>query len=156
MTKYNWNYEELGFKSESEMKESIARVERKIKMDPLEYEIERRREAQSGIDERGSINFTDLIEGARLERLDSKVYQLIKHEQEQAKIQARKEEMQSMLNSFAEHIEEENEREAQREMEKEKQRLEDELQSTIYSKHNVKTDKEKQRDEALSKLLENL
>ena len=151
MTKYNnWNYEELGFRSELEMKESIARVERRMKMGDVERESERRREAQSTID------FTALNEGARLERLDQVVQSRIAYDQEQAKLQAEQEEIQELMNAFSEHIQLENEAKAQKELQKEKQKLEADLQKEIYSKHNVKTDKEKERDEALSSLLDSL
>ena len=157
MTKYNnWNYEELGFRSELEMKESIARVERRMKMGDVERESERRREAQSTIDERGRIDFTALNEGARLERLDQVVQSRIAYDQEQAKLQAEQEEIQELMNAFSEHIQLENEAKAQKELQKEKEKLEADLQKEIYSKHNVKTDKEKERDEALSSLLDSL
>lgn len=153
MTKYNWNYEELGFKSEAEMKESIARVERRMKMDSLELEIERRKEAQSTINDRGGIDFIALNEGARLEELDQVVHNRILYEREQAKLQAEQEEMQKLLSAAADNITAEKEAEAQREMQKEKEKAEAKLQQEIYSKQGVKTDKEKQLDEAYSKLL---
>lgn len=156
MTNYNWNYEELGFKSEAEMKESIARVERRMKMSDVEREIERRREAQSTIDDRGRINLEALNEGARLEALDRVVHDRILYEKEQAKRKAEQEEMQSLFTALADHITADNEAKAQREMQKEKEKAEAELENEIYSKYNVKTDNEKQIDEALGELLSNL
>lgn len=154
MTKYNWNYEELGFKSEQEMNESIARVERKMKMTRDELVREEMKEGFAR--GRTEFSFAAMEEGARLEELDRVVRNRIMYEKEQAKIQAEREETQRLFNKLAESIREENEANAQRELQEEKERLEAELQSKIYSKHNVKTDKEKQRDEALSSLLDSL
>lgn len=158
MTKYNWNYEELGFKSEAEMKGSIARVERRMKMGDVEREIERRREAQSGIDERGRIDFTALNEGARLEALDRVVHDRILYEKEQAKRKAEQEEMQELLSATADSLTAEKEAEAQREYERRKEETEAKLREELNAKHNVniQTEEEKEKDEALSKMLEGL
>lgn len=149
----DWDYKEMGFRSEAEMRESIARVERRMKMSDVEVEIEKRREANSTIDDRGRINLEALNEGARLEGLDRVVHDRILYEKEQAKRKAEQEEMQSLLTALADHITADNEAKAQREIQKEKEKVEAELQQKIYSKHGVKTDKEKQLDEAYSKLL---
>lgn len=157
MTKFkDWNYKEMGFNSESEMKESIARVERRMKMDSLELEIERRKEAQSGIDDRGGIDFTALNEGARLQELDRAVHQRILHNKAEAKAQAEREEWQSLFKAAGDSIAAEKEAEAQREMQKEKEIAEAELQQEIYSKHGVKTDEQLAEDEAYSNMLESL
>ena len=145
----------MGFNSEAEMKASIARVERRMKMDSLELEIERRKEAQSGIDDRWGIDFTALNERSRLQELDRAVHQRILHDKAEAKRQAEQEEMQKLLSAAADNVTAEKEATAQREMQKEKEKLEADLQKEIYSKHGVKTDKEKQLDEAYSKLLGN-
>lgn len=154
MVKYNWNYEELGFKSESEMNDSIARVQRKMKMTRDELAREKIKEgfARSEM----PFNFAAMEGGARLEKLDRKVWDRIKHEQHLAKLQAEQEKKQKFMNAFNEHVQEESERKAQREYEEQKEKAEAELQKEVFSKHNVKTDKEKQHDEALSKMLENL
>lgn len=155
MTNYkNWDYKTLGFNSEAEMKDSIARVERKMKMTRDELVREEMKEGFARRD--AAFSFEAMNEGARLEGLDRKVHQRIRDEQEQAKIQAEREEMQKFMNALAEHTTAENEAKAQKEMQEEKERLEAELQKEIYSKHGVKTDKEKQLDDAYSKLLGNL
>lgn len=162
MTKYNWNYQEMGFNSETEMKASIARVTEELNNPKSRAEIIRknRDEFEAILGENNRIDFSELVSkleaGAKIDSLDDKVRYRILYEQEQAKIQAKREEMQNLLGSLNESIVAENEANAQRELQEEKERLEAELQSKIYSKHNVKTDKEKQRDEALSKLLEYL
>lgn len=152
----DWDYKEMGFRSEAEMWESIARVERRMKMSDVEVEIEKRREANSMIDDRGRINLEALNEGARLEGLDRVVHDRILYEKEQSKRKAEQEEMQSLLTALADDITADNEAKAQREMQKEKEKAEAELQQEIYSKHGVKTDKEKQLDEVYSKLLGSL
>lgn len=154
MTKYNWNYEELGFKSESEMKESIARVQRKLSMTSDELAREEIKEGYARA--RNKFSFAGMEEGARLEKLDRTVRDRILHEREQAKIQAKREEMDKLMNAFSDHVQEENEAKAQQEYEEQKAKAEEKLQKEIYSKHGVKTDKEKQQDEALGKLLDSL
>lgn len=57
------------------------------------------------------------------------------------------------MKATADSLTAENEATAQREMQAKKGKLEDELQKEIYSKHGVKTDKEKQLDEAYRNLL---
>lgn len=156
MTNRNWNYKEMGFNSETEMKESIARVERRMKMGDVEIEIERRREAQSGIDGGGNINFTALNEGARLEELDRVVHNHILYDREQAEQQAKHEEMQSLMKASGEHTKVENETNAQREMQKAKEKAEAELQKEIYSKYGIKTDEQQAKDEALGNMLRSL
>lgn len=157
MTKYkDWNYKEMGFNSEKEMNESIARVERRMKMDSLELEIEKRSEANKSLDREGNINFALLNEGARLEELDRAVHNRILHDNAEAKAQAEREEWQSLFKAAGDSVAAENEAKAQREMQKEKEKAEAELQQEIYSKHGVKTDKEKERDEALGGMLESL
>ena len=152
MTKYNWDYEALGFKSENEMKESIDRVERKMKMDPLELEIEQRSKASTTINN-GGIDFTAMNEGARLEELDRLVHNRIIHDKEQAKAQAEQEKWQNLFKAAGDSVAAENEAKAQRELQKKKEELESDLQKEVYSKHRVKTDKEKELNNAYSKLL---
>lgn len=156
MTNYNFNYEELGFRNEQELKDSIIRVERRMKQSDNENEIERSATLNSELDEQGNINFTSLHEGARLEKLDRVVQNHILHEQEQAKIRAEQEELKGIFNAAAASVTEENEAKAQKEMQKEKEKFESEMQSKVYNKHNLKTDKERELDEALEQMLDNL
>src|SRR5699024_2155419 len=101
-------------------------------------------------------NFNAAEEGARLEALDDKVFHRIKHEREQAKLLKEQQERQDMLNSIGELMQKEKEKEAQREYERQKEEAEAELQQEIYSKHGMKTDKEKAIDEDLKKMLAGL
>ena len=154
MTKYNWNYQEMGFNSESEMNASIKRAEHKLNLSRSELV---REEMQEGFARaRKEFSIAEMEEGARLEGLDQKVLSRISDERQQAKLQAKQEESQRLMNAFSEHIQSENEAKAQKELQKEKEKLEAELQKEIYSRHNVKTDKQKERDEALSSLLDSL
>lgn len=155
MTKYNWNYEELGFESETEMKESIARVERRMKQGDVENEIERLKEAQSTIDTHGNINLEAIRAGARQEELDRVVYNQILHEKEQAKIRAEQEDIQDVMSGLSEHLKKEKQEQAKREYEKQKAKADAELQKEIFEKHGVKTDKQQALDDAYSKLLNN-
>ena len=86
MTKYNFNYEELGFNSEEELQESIARVERRKNMDSVEIEIEQMNNRT--IDNKGNIDFEAMNTGARLEHLDQVVQSKMYEAREQARLQA--------------------------------------------------------------------
>lgn len=155
MSKYNhWNYKELGFNSESEMNDSITRVQRKMKMNRDELVRAKKKEAFARREQ--AFSFEAMEEGVRLERLDSKVFQLIRDEQHQAKMKAEQEESRKFMKAFNEHIKEDNERKAQQEYEEQKEQAEVELQKEIYSKHNVKTEEEQKRDEGLKGLLTNV
>ena len=133
MNKYNWNYEELGFKSDAEMRESIARVERRKKMDSLELDIELLNERQKNIDAQGNIDLEAIEAGARLEHLDTVVQSKIYEAEQQAKLQAKQAEMQGLMRGLAERTENENKQEAERELEKAKAKADAELQKEIYS-----------------------
>lgn len=158
----NWDYKEMGFRSEEEMWESINRVTEQLKnpKSRAEKQMENRAKFEAILGENNRIDLNELFEkleeGAKLESLDDKVRYRIFYEEEQAKIQAKREEMQSLFKALADDITAEKESKAQREMQKEKERLEAELENEIYSKYTVKTDKEKQIDEALGELLSNL
>lgn len=157
MTNYtNWNYQDMGFKSETEMKESIARVERQMKMDRAQLKAEKRAKARDSFDERGGIDFDSLNEGARKERLDRQVHSRITDEQEQAKRQARQEEMQELFSALGDSIKEDNRSKAEKEFKHEKEKMESDLQKKIYSKHNVDTDKEERLNEGYRKMLKDI
>src|SRR5690625_2214408 len=143
MTKYNhWNYQDMGFNSEHEMNESIARVQRKLKMSSDELRREEIREGYARAS--NEFSFATMKEGARLEKLDRKVRDRILYEQEQERIKAKQEEMDKLMNALSDHVQADNEAKAQQEFEKQKAKVEEELQKEIFSKHNVKTDKQKE------------
>ena len=152
----NWNYEELGFRSQKEMEESIERVKHKAKADSLEYEIERRKKAQELINENGGIDFKALKEGARLEELDRVVASKLYWEMEAEKQKAEQEEINKLMGAVADNIKTEKEAEAQREFEEQKAKADEELQKEIYKKHNVKTDKQLEEEAAYKSMLDSL
>lgn len=156
MTNYNWNYEELGFKNEQEMAESIARVEPKLEMTKDELIREEHKERFRRADT--PFNFNAAKEGARLEALDDKVFHLIKHEREQAKLLKEQQERQDMLNSIGELMQKEKEKEAKREYERQKEEAEAKLREELNAKHNVniQTEEEKEREKGLSDMITNL
>src|SRR5690625_4883231 len=155
----DWNYQEMGFKNEQELKESYNRVMERLNnpKSETELEIERMNELKAELKANNNqLDTAKLREEARLQELDITVHNRIIYEREQKKRKEEQEKMSKFLSEVGESIKAEKEAEAARELQKEKERLEAELQKTIYSTHGVKTDKEKQRDEALSKLLKNL
>ncbi len=152
----NWNYEELGFRSQKELEESIERVKHKAKADSLEYEIERRKKARELINENGGIDFKALKEGARLEELDRVVASKLYWEMVAEKQKAKQEKINKLMRAVADSIKAEKEAEAQREFEEQKAKAEKELQKEIYSKHNVKTDKQIEEEAAYKSMLDSL
>lgn len=153
----NWNYEELGFRSQKEMEESIERV-KAAKANPkndleLRAENKARFEATS---KDGGIDFKGLEEGARLAELDRVVASKLHWEREAEKQKAEQEEVSKLMEAVADNIEAENEAKAKREFEKQKAEADEELQKQIYSKHNVKTEKELEEAEAYKSLLNGL
>ena len=152
----NWNYEELGFRSQKELEESIERVKHKAKADSLEYEIERRKKSQDLINGNGGIDLKGIQEGARLEELDRVVASKLYWEREAEKQKAEQEEINKLMGAVADNIKTEKEAEAQREFKKQKAKVDEELQKEIYKKHNVKTDKQIEEEAAYKSMLDSL
>lgn len=151
MTKYNFNYEELGFNSEEELQESIARIERRKNMSEVEEEIEHLNNRT--IDSKGNIDFEALNAGARLEHLDRLVQSKMYEAQQEANRQAEQEKMQRLMSGLSESIEKDNRAKAEKEFADQKAKLEDELQKEVYSKHGVITDAEAIQRKSLSNLI---
>lgn len=155
----DWDYEAMGFRSEQELKESYERVMKRLNnpKSEIELEIERYNEMKAELEANNNLlDTTELMEGARLQELDRIVENRIIRQMEEEKRKAEQEEVQKIFSGLAEKIQAEKEAEAQREFKKESQKLSDELQKTIYGKHGVKTERQKQLDEAYSNLLNNL
>lgn len=155
----DWDYEAMGFRSEQELKESYERVMKRLNnpKSEIELEVERYNELQAELEANNNLlDTTELMEGARLQELDRIVENRIIRQMEEEKRKAEQEEVQKIFSGLAEKIQAEKEAEAQREFKKENQKLSDELQDKIYGKHGVKTERQKQLDEAYSNLLNNL
>ena len=154
----NWNYEELGFRSQKEMEESIERV-KAAKANPkndLEVRAHNRQKTNKLINPNGGIDFNGLEEGARLAELDRVVASKLYWEREAEKQKAEQEEINKLMGAVADNIKTEKEAEAQREFEKQKAKADEELQKQIYSKHNVKTDKQIKEEAAYKSMLDSL
>ena len=152
----NWNYEELGFRSQKEMEESIERV-KAAKTNP-KNDLELRAENRARFDatsENGGIDLKGIQEGARLEELDRAVASKLYWEREAEKQKAEQEEVSKLMGAVADNIKE-KEAEAQREFKKQKAKADEELQKEIYSKHNVKTDKQVEEEAAYKSMLDSL
>lgn len=154
MTKYNFNYEELGFESEEELQESIARVERRKNMSDVEEEIEYLNNRT--IDSKGNIDFEAMNAGARLEYLDRLVQSKMYEAQQKASLQAEQEQIQGLMSGLSKQIDTDKKTKAQRELQEAKQKADAELQKEIFEKHGVKTDKQQADDEALRSMLKDL
>lgn len=152
----DWDYEAMGFRSEQELKESYERVMKRLNnpKSEIESEIERYNEFQAELETNNNqLDTAKLREKARLQELDRIVENKIIRQLQEEKRKAEQEEIQKLFSGLAEKVREEKEAEAEREFEKERQKLSDELQDKIYGKHGVKTERQKQLDEAYSKLL---
>ena len=154
MTKYNFNYEELGFNSEEELQESIARVERRKNMSEVQEEIEYLNNPT--IDSKGNIDLEALNARARLEHLDQVVQSKMHEAREQARLQAEQEQIQGLMSGLSEQIDTDKKANAQRELQKAKEKADAELQKEIFEKHGVKTDKQQAEDESFRSMLKDL
>jgi len=150
----NWNYEELGFRSQKEMEESIARVKAEFANPRNDLELRAANKAKfDAMNKNGGIDFNGLEEGARLAELDRVVANKLYWEKEEAKSKAKQEELNKLMGALADSIQTEKEAEAQREFEKQKAEADAELQKQIYSKHGVKTEKQLKEESAYKSLL---
>ena len=154
MTKYNLNYEELGFESEEELQESIARVERRKNMSEVEEEIEYLNNRT--IDSKGNIDFEAMNAGARLEYLDRLVQSKMYEAQQEANRQAEQAEIQGLMSGLSEQVDKEKKEKAQIELQKAKEKADAELQKEIFEKHGVKTDEEQAKDNSYRSMLKDL
>ncbi|NLB89328.1 MAG: hypothetical protein GX790_08940 [Syntrophomonadaceae bacterium] len=151
------NWEELGFKSQKELEESIERV-KAAKANP-KNDLELRAENRAKFDstsENGGIDFKGLEEGARLAELDRVVASKLYWEREAEKQKAEQEEISKLMGAVGDNIKADDEAKAKREFEKQKAKADEELQKQIYSKHNVKTEKELEEAETYKSLLNGL
>ena len=153
----NWNYEELGFRSQEEMEESIARVKAAKKNPKNDLELRAENKARfDAMNKNGGIDLKGIQEGARLEELDRVVASKLYWEREAEKQKAEQEKINKLMRAAADNIKTEKEAEAQREFEKQKAKADEELQKQIYSKHNVKTDKQIEEEAAYKSMLDSL
>ena len=153
----NWNYEELGFRSQEEMEESIARVKAAKKNPKNDLELRAENKARfDAMNKNGGIDLKGIQEGARLEELDRVVASKLYWEREAEKQKAEQEELNKLLGAVADNIKTEKEAEAQREFKKQKAKADEELQKEIYKKHNVKTDKQIEEEAAYKSMLDSL
>lgn len=151
------NWEELGFKSQEELDESIARVKaaKKNPKNDLELRAENRVKFDA-MNKNNGIDFKGLEEGARLAELDRVVASKLHWEREAEKQKEAQEEVSKLMKAAADKTRADEEAEAQRELQKQKAKADEELQKEIYSKHNVKTDKQVEEEAAYKSMLDGL
>jgi hypothetical protein len=153
----NWNYEELGFRSQKELEESIERVKAAKKNPKNDLELRAENKARfDAMNKNGGIDLKGIQEGARLAELDRVVASKLYWEREAEKQKAEQEEINKLMGAVADNIKIEKEAEAQREFEKQKAKADEELQKEIYKKHNVKTDKQIEEEAAYKSMLDSL
>lgn len=153
----NWNYEELGFRSQKEMEESIERVKEAIANPKNELEKRAANKAKfDAMNKNRGIDFKALEEGARLAELDRVVARKLLWEKEEAQRQAEQDEWNKLMRAAADNITSDNEKKAKRELAEQKAKAEKELEKQIYSKHGVKTEKQLKEEAAYKSLLEGL
>jgi hypothetical protein len=153
----NWNYEELGFRSQKEMEESIERVKEAIANPKNELEKRAANKAKfDAMNKNGGIDFKGLEEGARLAELDRVVASKLYWEREAEKQRAKQEELNKLMTAAGKSIAKDNEAAAKAEFAEQKAKAEKELEKQIYSKHGVKTEKQLKEEAAYKSLLEGL
>ena len=150
----NWNYEELGFRSQKEMEESIARVKAELANPRNDLELRAANKAKfDAMNKNGGIDFRGLEEGARLAELDRVVRNKLHFEKQEAKLAKEQEELNKLMTAAAETIAKDNEAAAKAEFEKLKAKQEAELEKQIYSKHGAKTEKQLEEEKIYKSLL---
>lgn len=150
----NWDYEALGFRSEKEMEESIARVKAEFANPRNDLELRAANKAKfDAMNKNGGIDFKGLEEGARLAELDSVVASKLHWEKEAEKQKAEQEKINKLMRAAADNITSDNEKKAKRELAEQKAKADEELEKQIYAKHNVKTDKKLKEEAAYKSLL---
>lgn len=150
----NWNYEELGFRSQKEMEESIERVKQQMEHPKSELEIrQQNRKNFEKLNKHGGIDFEALNEGARLQELDKVVKNKLIFEKQEEKLVKEQEELNKLMTAAAETIAKDNEAAAKAEFEKLKAKQEAELEKEIYLKHGAKTEKQLEEEAAYKSLL---
>ena len=128
----NWNYEELGFRSQKEMEVSIERVKAAKKNPKNDLELRAYNKAKfDAMNKNGGIDLKGLEEGARLAELDRVVANKLYWEKEEAKQKAEQERLDKLLRAAAEKIMDEKKTKAEREMKEEKEKLQKELDQKI-------------------------
>ncbi len=153
----NWNYEELGFRSQKELEESIERVKAAKKNPKNDLELRAENKARfDAMNKNGGIDLKGIQEGARLEGLDRVVARKLLWEKEEAQRQAEQDEWNKLMRAAADNITSDNEKKAKRELAEQKAKAEKELEKQIYSKHGVKTEKQLKEEAAYKSLLEGL
>ena len=150
----NWNYEELGFRSEKEMEESIERVKAEFANPRNDLELRAANKAKfDSMNKNGGIDFKGLEEGARLAELDRVVANKLYWEKEEAKQKAEQERLDKLLRAAAEKIMDEKKTKAEREMKEEKEKLQKELDQKIKNQYGLESKEEVKRNEAYKSLL---
>ena len=153
----NWNYEELGFRSQEEMEESIARVKAAKKNPKNDLELRAENKARfDAMNKNGGIDLKGIQEGARLAELDRVVANKLYWEKEAEKQKAEQEEVNNLMSKLADKLKTDKEVEAEKEFKMKQAKVEAELQKEIYKKHNVKTDKQIEEEAAYKSMLDSL
>ena len=153
----NWNYEELGFRSEKEMEESIERVKAELANPRNDLELRAANKAKfDAMNKNSGIDFKGLEEGARLAELDRVVANKLYWEKEEAKQKAEQERLDKLLRAAAEKIMDEKKTKAEREMKEEKEKLQKELDQKIKNQYGLESKEELERNKAYKGLLDGL
>ena len=153
----NWNYEELGFRSQKELEESIERVKAAKKNPKNDLELRAENKARfDAMNKNGGIDLKGIQEGARLAELDRVVANKLYWEKEAEKQKAEQEEVNNLMSKLADKLKTDKEVEAEKEFKMKQAKVEAELQKEIYKKHNVKTDKQLEEEAAYKSMLDSL
>lgn len=118
------------------------------------------KEISAKTNERGQVDLNDL--GKAIDKAEERANQrILDHNEkirarEEAKLKAEQEEINKLMSGLSEQVEAEDKEKAEAELRKAEAKQKEELQKEIYSKHNVKTDKEIERDEAYKEMLKGL
>lgn len=148
----NWDYKALGFTSEEEMQDSIARCKQAMikPVNEVADGIDNMNRLREKVDEHGRLNINAIAEGARLEGLDKVVMSRLFDEERQAREQKRIDAINDLLKKAGDSSKAERDAKAQRAIDDEKAKALKSIEDKHRKENNVFVDP---LDDAYRKLL---
>lgn len=154
----DWDYKALGFTSQEEMNQSIARVKaaKKAPTAEIKQRIENKNRLANQTKESGRLDINAIAEGARLNELDRIVASKLYQEEQRAKAEKRAEALNELMKKTGETTKLEDEQKAQKAIEEETERVNKEIRDKHLKDNNLLTEKEERENKFYSEVLKKL
>ena len=154
----DWDYKALGFTSQEEMDQSIARVKaaKKAPTAEITQRIENKNRLANQTKESGRLDINAIAEGARLNELDRIVASKLYQEEQRAKAEKRAEALNELMKKTGETTKLEDEQKAQKAIEEETERVNKEIRDKHLKDNNLLTEKEERENKFYSEVLKKL